>query len=209
MKRIIISTNYAKLDDILESRNVLNLISINSDFFTGYCEEKEEFVSKKNDAALILIQDNATITQLKDAGLIFNKETDHFLHHKNENALLSYQNILFKYWTDGMHETVHEHKYKPVFEIILDDKDNKAERIIQFLFPQKRKDIQTRLQILHQCLVPSELENIKDVSEEIIKDFESFKTEIEGILNPFDPDYLEKLRTLRDKWLTDELLDVQ
>ena len=62
---------------------------------------------------------------------------------------------------------------------------------------------------MHQCLVPFELKNIEDLPELISEDFESFKTEIEGISNPFDPEYLEKLRALRDKWLTDELLDVQ
>ena len=227
-KRIIISTSWDKLNFIGRARETknLNLLSLKSEDgkkfinkFIGYNHTTNAFEAKKIDTDIILIQDTAMLGDLIDAGLTFNKETDYFLHHTNNNGLLNKQDQQFKATTSGAHETAKEHKYKPVFDFILGEDNNKAQRIIEFLFPTADSILGKKLDLLHSLLVPpvdftDANAKWKEIGEAIkiapkeanlspldANALETFTTAIIGKTDAFDKGYLEALTILRDALL--------
>lgn len=223
-KRIIISTSWDKLNFLRRSRENknLNLLDIKDTDGTTYtykfiCYDHTSgnFVANKSDTNIILIQDSAKLGDLNKAGLTFQNETDYFLHHSNNNGLEEVQGQQFKETTKGAHETAVVHKYNPVFDIILDTEDNKAQRIIEFLFPTEEAKLGEKLDFLHQCLMPNDANTAtlkdnwwqdkdgKNINQDNKNGVKKAFTELKELksTDPFDKPYLEALTTLRDKLL--------
>ncbi|MBK8808622.1 MAG: hypothetical protein IPO21_19115 [Bacteroidales bacterium] len=105
--------------------------------------------------------------------------------------------------------------YPQVFDIIFDGKDNKAERIIEFLFPTTEAILGKKLYLLHYLLVPpvdftvaqkqwEELKKaVKTANDSGVKvnlssdekALDVFVTESTSKKDAFDPEYLSALRT--------------
>jgi hypothetical protein len=206
MERIIISTSWDKLNFLRRRRTEKNLQLIGTNKFIFYDHTSQNFVVNKADSNIILIQDTATEANL--TALNINKDTDYFLHHTNENGLLEVQDTLFQNnrIAQGLHEPLDEHKYQPVFNIILDNENNKFNRILgQLNFtPQeiaKKETLEAKLNFLHQCLTPDGLGTATiDASWSAETQFEALKQVNDG---PFGENYIKALTTLRDKLLVD------
>ncbi|MCY1527707.1 hypothetical protein D9M68_627830 [compost metagenome] len=136
--RLFISTNWDKLDEILEDRQQRGLPTIKNSCFVGFNHADGIFEAALV-SDLILILDTATKETLQEKGLTFNSSTDYFLHHTTENALVKVQDELFFKCEQGLHEI--QGKYKMVFDVIMDEASYKTERIIHLLFnPLKIED---------------------------------------------------------------------
>lgn len=214
-KRIIISTSWASLNFLRGDREKKELNLLNNmdtsippkflNLFIGYDHSTNNFVSNKSDSDIILIQDSAKKDELEQAGLKFNRSLDFFLHHTNANALLNDQNNLFQNVAQGLHEPNTHHKYRPVFDIILDKKEDKLNRILKelgFTDTQlyKKETLESKLNFLHHCLTPDGLKEEEVTKSEWAKldEFTKLKSAGDG---PFGDNYLSALRTLRDKLL--------
>jgi hypothetical protein len=183
MKRIIISTSWEKLIFLGKERQNKNLDLLNTNLFVGYNPDSDTFEAAKADTNLILIKDTATKENLIVAGLLFNKETDYFLHHTNDNALSEELGVLFgEKICEGLHETAPKYKYKPVFDIILDQKIQNAERaekIIEELFPKGQDILEAKLEILHNCMAFEIIPELPQLLNEKHKEhYEAFKKAI-------------------------------
>lgn len=221
-KRIIISTSWSKLEFLQDNREKKRLQLLENNLFIGYCYLNNEFVALKSDTDIILIQDIATKETLVGANINFNKDTDYFLHHTNDNGLFNDQEDLFgSKIQKGAHETRHEDFYQPIFEFILGDLENKADHIIELLFPTLEIILGQKLDLLNNLLVPptdftaaqnqwEELNKaVKTANDSGIKvslssdanALEDFITKSKGKTDAFDPEYLSALTTLRDKLL--------
>ncbi len=206
-KRIIISTSWDKLD-FLSNREQKGLIFIEDNPFIGYNHEQNKFESKKTDSDIILIQDIASQDILQNDGFIFKKATDYFLHHTNENGLIDVQEDLFAKSIKGQHGTAEEHKYKPVFDIILNSEDNKLNKILNFLgFTEEKikeeNELEAKLNLLHLCLTP---DGLLEAEELLVDDWnvkeKEFKSLKEVSYNgAFNENYVIALVALRDKLL--------
>lgn len=204
-KRIIISTDHGKLFDVIGNNNTQKqLLLLQNNKFIGYDYTTNEFAANKFDTDIILIQHSATKDELRN--IAFKKETDYFLHHTNTNALSSVQMTLFFGIIDGKHETPPEYKYKPVFDIILDPKNNKAERIIEFLFPNADAILCKKLDLLHQCLMPVDAYGVvlkkdwwkeENDKKEAENNLNNLKTAAKKNNEPFNVEYMQALEKLK------------
>lgn len=173
--RIIISTNWSSLN-FLSDRNQKGLYHIKTYSFIGFNHEERQFEENKVDSDIILIQDTATKEKLEKEGLVIKKETDYFLHH-NTNGLSDIQNDLFINCVKGNHESGDRYKYEPVFNILLDDNNNKLKRILDVLDFSDEKIEQDQLRNLqkdffHDCRTKEKIPD--DIPVEFIRYKENF-----------------------------------
>lgn len=239
MNRIFISTNatlrglYSTGDNIartgyeiehkkIQDLNISLLTYENPMLF--YSETDKIFKTLDENSKIILIND---LTPCEDPQSSFpetlkiDDKNDYILHHSREDRHINWiETESFFSKTKGMH-SLRDNLYPQVFDIIFDGKDNKAERIIEFLFPTTEAILGKKLDLLHYLLVPpvdftvaqKQWEEIKKAvkkandsgvkvtlsSDE--KALDVFVTESTSKKDAFDPEYLSALRTLRDKLL--------
>ncbi len=174
-KRIIISTSWYNLTFLRRRQEEKSLQLLENNLFIGYCYLSNEFVALKSDTDIILIKDTATKEELVNANINFNKDTDYFLHHTNENGLINEQGELFgSKIQKGAHDPRPDDLYQPVFEKILDNEPNKSQGIIDFLFPPIEDLLKAKLQLLHEIYEGENLELIgKQKKEESMETEES------------------------------------
>ena len=182
--RIIISTNWSKLNNILRNRNQKGLNHIKNNSFIGFNHEENQFEANKANSDIILIKDTATKETLEKDGLVIKKETDYFLHHNNTNGLVDIQNELFIKCVEGNHLHGEKYKYVTVFDIILDNNNNKINRILDVLGFSDEKIEQDRLRNLqkdffHACRTKEKIpETIPVEFIKYEKNFLAFKKEV-------------------------------
>lgn len=150
------------------------------------------------------------------------RNTDYLLHH---NSIKDGIKGLFDKRAEGNHIIGIQFKYKNVFDILLEDKienDSKAQLIIEFLFPTSEAILGKKLDLLHNLLVPpADFAEANKQWEEIETTVESarasgisvslatdenalttFQNKVNGMNDPFDPDYIKALADLRDALLS-------
>lgn len=229
MKRVFISTNYNKLQFIIgERRNELGINLLNSEDNHVLIFSEGTFKAYQANPTqvgyLFLVNDSSNLLNNSGNPIIsINKEKDDYLMRHNtcnHEALFKKDNIHRK----GMHEEG-DPFYGYVFnDVILNNNisaDQKALKIIEFLFPTSEIILGKKLDLLHNLLVPpvdfkkaneywEELKKIVEIAKEsginvsLASDenaLADFETEAKEIKEAFDPKYLESLRTLRDKLL--------
>jgi hypothetical protein len=188
--RIIISTEFERLNRVIGTRRIQKNINLIQDsLFIGYCHTENKFVALKSDSNIVLIKDTATKELLVNAKINFNKETDYFLHHTNANGLVNEQANLFgNKIQNGAHETNEDDFYKPVFDIILGNSNDKFNEILKKLKLTDEEikeniDLKSKLDFLHYIYnggKPSEYEGDKSFAiEEMYKIFEETQYSID------------------------------
>lgn len=220
IKRIFITTNITRLrENITGTRqDELGIEQLGHNNCNAlYLNENNRFDTNTTSSSLILIFDESYPITITNIGEI-NTDTDGLLHHTTTPQNEQYTQFLHK--KEGLHENTDEHLYKPVFKIIFDNDNNKAQRIIEFLFPTADSILGKKLDLLHSLLVPpidftdadtkwKEIgDAIKNAPKEanvspLIDDkaLETFKNAVSGKTDAFDKGYLEALTILRDALL--------
>lgn len=150
------------------------------------------------------------------------KENDGILYHDSsfnyeDNGITKVKNSVesnFNNRKGGSHTDGSLHQ--GAFKIIFDNDQNKAKRIIEFLFPPEEAKLDEILDFLHQCLMPNDAQDAtlkdswwqdKNNNEDInVKNKTKVKDAFDKLKNlnttdPFDKSYLETLTTLRDTLL--------
>lgn len=218
MKRIFISTNYTKLDKVIDEKRNLKGIHLIANFDLLFFNHASQSFQTEPviETDLFLVKDEST-TPFNLVSI--NPENDYLMHH---NTIRNHTNEGFKGVHDkGMHEEGNKW-YTGVFDRILDDDANKAERIIDFLFPSVEIILGKKLDLLHSLLVPpvdtteanAKWANIRNIVQtarasginvSLATDenaLTTFQNKVNGMNDPFDPRYIEALTDLRDALLT-------
>lgn len=214
MAKIYISTNGDKPKNLYtndQSKENVEAFLIKNGFDTiANNIEREVF----KDVVLISDELHSLTTEINSA-------TDYLLYH---NVTKSEIVNLFDRKTPGNHMIGDQYKYQKVFDILLSEKiedETKAKLIIEYLFPTADIILGKKLDLLHNLLVPpidfitaqnhwNEIKNVvKKAKESGIKvslasdenALNDFEKSAKGLTDPFEPNYLEALRTLRDQLL--------
>jgi hypothetical protein len=203
-KRIFITTNWASLND-----NVLPVAAPdrNND------NRGINTLSNNNPAlyynANILLHDESYTTTINAIPI---EGDDFLLHHSRpNNPTPNYREKFGENKRSGIHQ-LHDPKYPAVFKIIFDNEGNKAERIIEFLFPSEETKMGEKMDFLHQLLMPANAENtalkndwMDGKDETVIKETENHFVVIKNIARkndaPFNPEYMEVLEKLKNSLL--------
>lgn len=218
MKRIFISTNYIKLEKVIdEKRNLKGINLINNYDLLYFNKASQSFQAEPViETDLFLVKDESTTPFNL---LTINPEKDYLMHH---NTIRNHTNAGFKGVHDkGMHEENNKW-YTGVFDIILDNEVSKAEHIIDFLFPTEEIVLGKKLDLLHSLLIPpidiAEANNkwadiektvqtarASGITVSLATDenaITTFQNAVNGINDPFDPEYIKALADLRDAILS-------
>lgn len=153
-KRIFISTD-ANLHGTFGGRsdtdfqtklNISNLSLLNNNDIVYY--NGTVFDTTSTGSSIIIVKDLSTT---KLTGI--NANTDFLLHHKKTDSHVT--NVVNNFEGQKVLGQHPDKYYKDVFKIIFDDTiNNKAQRIIEFLFPTADTILGKKLDLLHSLLVP-------------------------------------------------------
>lgn len=187
-----------------------------------YNERIKAFQGDEIDSEIVLIYDKKYNESIKVIRIDDEKKRDFLLRHSiPENVTPSYEDKFGKNVTTGEHERLGKN-YPAVFKIIFDGENKKAERIIEFLFPTSEAILGKKLDLLHRLLVhPLDFAEANKQWIEIETTVESakgsginvslatdenalttFQNKVNGMNDPFDPDYIKALADLRDAILS-------
>ena len=196
MKRIFISTNETQPANCLKKDDEVKAIRVYMNI-KEFGPSKERMVSTN----VYLIHDSLNaLTQVR-----INIDEDFLLYHKGTKDGIK---NLFSKKLVGHHTQLNENFYQPVFNILLDDNNNsKFEDILKLLgftdeTMQKKENFKSKHNLLHKCLLPETLKYITDfdlekLTDEEKADFDTFKSNVGQITDPFDGKYVQLLTSLR------------
>ena len=200
MKRIYISTNNdlhglfneMGFEDWYNKQKKSGLCSLIDILY--YNSQKGIFDKESTDSDIILLSDSLTKFDIN-----IDLENSYLLHHNQTIEHLDFILKEFKHTKKGRHILSETDLYYPAFKIIFDDTipaNQKAEKIIEKIFPDKEKKLNAALDFLHLCLskIPTD-EDKKMLTNE--------KIEIPIILQGklLSDEYVNSLSELRDKLL--------
>lgn len=221
-KRIFISTNFDRLRNVLgeakRNQKGINLLSNNN--FLYWNTDSKQFQATATQTNLFLVKDevrdgNNAIDAL---GGIEIQDTDYLMRHsKYTHRIQDFGNRIHQ---DGEHEQGNVF-YTTVFNFIFDNGENKAQRIIEFLFPSAEAILSKKLDLLRSLLVPPvDYDAANKRWEEIKKAVKIasqsglnitlatnedaltiFQSQTSSVKSAFDPNYHLALTTLRNSLL--------
>jgi hypothetical protein len=206
MKQIFITTRITSLKELFRETNYENSAnSFNIPFTLTEGELSLYIVSDE-----IEFPSNFKIDSDKD-GILFHDSSSDDVKKTITNS--------FNCSKGGSHVSGSLHER--AFRFLFDNESNKINRIIQLVFPSADAILGKKLDLLHHLLVPpvdfteankqwEELKKaVKTANDSGVKvtlssdekALDVFETESTGKTDAFDPQYLDSLRTLRDKLL--------
>lgn len=175
------------------------------------------FQSNAIETEIILLHDESYNTVINNLGI--KKEADYLLHHSiPNNPTPSYGELFGPHFTIGQHELAGP-KYPEVFEVIFNDGiTNKSEKIIEILFPTTEIILGKKLDLLHSLIVPPvdtteangkwadikktvQTARASGITVSLATNEDAltiFQKAVNGINDPFNPDYIKALADLRD-----------
>ena len=115
-------------DTLLESEIFKSLIFPDNCDVLYYNHQYRIFDTESKESDIILLRDSLKSIP---SDLTIDPVSDYHLHHSGDSEKL----LPFTKKKKGEHTVGVENKYEPVFNIIFDEEDNKADRIFKFLFP--------------------------------------------------------------------------
>ena len=184
MKRIFISSKLNKLALALapeippQFNQYLSPVFNENKFISSLSENGQFQIGTNLTSKVILINDE--LTNL--GNITINQDDDYLLYHNTTKETIT---TLFKYKVKGHNMPNDESLYRPVLKIIFDGRNEKAERIIEFLFPPAEKILDVKLNLLHLCLTPESAKNAREVT-----DYYLIKEEVERCNMPIDSNLL-------------------
>lgn len=213
MGKIYISTNRNQPKNLYTSdkdKTKLTAFMETNGFINGVRDNVKEVF-----ANVFLISDEL---DLLPPNITIDRKSDYLLYHKDTKQTVKEG---FDFAQEGHHVIGKKFKYEDVFVILFDDSiqpDNKAKQIIEFLFPKADTILGKKLDLLHNLLVPpADFAEANKQWEEIETTIESarasgiivslatnedalttFQNAVNGINDPFDPEYIKALAKLRD-----------
>ena len=125
MSRIFISTDYYSLETIFDRNQLPRLIDIDT----------TPFYLSLDDGNIIIIKDS--IENFPE-GFQIDKLHDYLLHHSSIKADVK-NSFDPKNCIPGRHDNRDEFLYKPTFDIIVSNSENKIDAIIKLLFDPKKQ----------------------------------------------------------------------
>jgi len=207
MKRVFVTTNFERAE-LMYNR-------------AGYETEKEmvkkDFkklpmvYSYDNDFKVIVLED--TFTNWGKYNI--DKANDYVLCHTSSapNVIDTIkQTFETTHYINGSH--ILEKLHDKVYQIIFNEKDekDKSKKILDVLgFTEekikKKVDFKFKLNLLHKCLSPETLQTITEsdlekLTNEEKSGFETFKSKVNSIFDPFDEKYVQTLSGLRTTFLS-------
>ena len=179
MKRIFIATNANKIVSGVEKRYHSKMFTIaqqleNSQLL-GYCESSESFVSVENDNEATGISLFIVFDSIQKLTVGIGTSDDYLLRHTIDNDALigRFSNGNIK---QGRNTTFPKDLYSLVWPIVLEEGDQKADRILKLLFPPEDDILEAKLNLLHLCLTP---DGVKKISG--IKNYHLIQSIVENI----------------------------
>lgn len=198
MKRIFINTDFTRLKNniigVIDNYFGIELLSDLSRVLY-YNQVNGTFQTDKCESNIVLIKDEIDNFDFSGFGI---NENDYLLHHSRpENFGVNEFNSKRK---KGMHE-INDPVYTPVFDIIFDIIPNteKANKIIDFLFPKEEVILEAKLELLHNCLAFTTAPILDPVLVEKYKiQFQSFLVAVKGLnTDGTEAKHIEALTDLR------------
>jgi hypothetical protein len=188
------------MEDYLGLDSICNINNEHSD-----CQNNHLlYFNKKTGRFQTISLDTADIIVIQDysyskciASFTIAEENDYLLHHSHGDTK---DYSLFVNQKEGL-EQRDDPKYHPTFEIIFNNvipADQKAGKIIEYLFPDSEKKLNAALEFLHGCLV----KNAENADYQKLKDTEidiSNLPKLKG--EPLSEEYTKSLSDLRDDLL--------
>lgn len=207
MKRVFVTTNFES------AKRMYNR--------TGYETEKEMIekdfkklpmeYSYDYDFKVIVLEDTFTNWGKFNIDIV----NDYVLYHSSSESNIIdtiKQTFETNHYINGSH--ILDEFHDQVYQIIFDKKDenDKFKKIIDVLGFTKEKitkkiDSKFKLNLLHKCLSPETLQTITETDLMKLTDieksgFETFKSKVNTISNPFDEKYVQTLSGLRTTFLS-------
>lgn len=225
MKRIFISTNYERLEVVIghDLRNTHGITLLQNNSVLYFNEMLNSFQSEPhNNTTLFLIKDEIHDGGNNPVDALYNIKIlpdDYLMRHSRFTH--NVKDFGIRVNNNGRHEEDDPY-YSHVFKNIIFSRDinsiEKASAIIEFLFPTPEVVLDKKLDLLHSLLVPpvdttEANSQWADIKNTVLKarasginvslatnedEFTTFQKAVNGINDPFDPDYIKAIAKLRD-----------
>lgn len=227
-KRIYISTNFNRLRRVIgEQRNNRGINHLDNNFLLSWNSINNCFEAGFNpDTDLFLLRDEAydeNNNPIDTLGSTTILATDYLKRHsKYTHSINQFEDRIH---SKGQHEE-NDPIYTRIFELILRENIDIANKIIEFLFPSREGILGKKLELLHTLLVPpvdlninlkewKELEEVVKKANEanlnieinteawrkfVLEDINGKASEFNE--NPFSEEYINALTSLRDALLS-------